>query len=1413
MGGISKSLGEGAGRLAKWVNKAGKGQNASWFGKMLRGPLTPIKKSLRKISELLTPGLSLKNTWRVVKDYGKAHLVNIRRNILKHPWRFTKTVVKKAVVGGLMAMAFKVVTGSLFGGNKSKLEDQPTPEPVPVGQDFRPGQAQAESDGGRKAVEGIAKNMAKNSKEQRKQDIDSKIAEVKSQQMADSSLKSHLTPINSSLPTNLEHIYARSEEVGEQNKSIIELLNRANDIALDNNKVGKKAFDLEKAQVESRLRKSSDLYQILQKMKSESESANAELNNIKSEIGGSEKRIAMRNAADIARAMRDKFKSRGGKSVGMLTLLSLGFIASVLNNTFDIIDDVRKKIVEGFEGVSEFLRGIGQSIGFIKDDTSAVATMQANTGQDAAKNVKNAGLDRNIDDDKDIDADPGSTPQVDNEGKKIVTQEDYRDGDGDIDKEKARKDNVNVKYEKKSGLEHAGNIASTVGLEGKRLWGAMRYATSKKYRLRKKIEFEEALEEIKNQAEKRASAAKRAVMDGADDVAKGAKKVTEKAAGAASKAGEAARKGVINKALKLLKDFANGPALKGLSKTIGKKNADIIIRMVKGIVGDIGKGIAVSRFTKSIPIVTQILHLTEAIDRGFEKGDWLGAFIEVASAITYFIPGAGPYVSAALDAFQVGRDVYRNITLGDLADNADKYLQEKAKKGEYTRNKKGDLLNEIIRKYNTGKESDSEIKDKAILGVKKVDEEVKAGKIKKDSAEYYKRINEELKSAGADIKYDNKGQLQNTRRYAEDITLSRSDKISTDLRKIRFNTLRAAFGPLGMIAPSVLKPIDNFLNGARKADWGDPKKVNKDKRINKTEKSVGKLETPVDLEHSPFGVPAKLTTNYKEGGFMFGIGGHKGIDVVIPEGADFTHPFYGEVVDVKKDEVSIRDTTGFESRYAHIKPKVRKGEKVRAGTTKIGTLLKSEEMPKGMAPHLHYETYDLQGNDVNPFRYIEGDESLRAKGSPKDMVTNKPGYSGPMSANADSVENAKPMIFPRTYKGDPKATVDKNYENYGLGLYPKDRLGEMQYGRIKQRKSYAGSVVDGLSIDQRALFIMQKLMKEGGLSPIAAAALTGVWWAESGLNPHITDRAMQGHPKHEIGQGIAQWTWERPKMFSRWHQQKYGTPAFPMDTDLNKQVEYALYEMRPRTQLMSVLRSTQNLTEAVDAVLRGYENGGTRFTSIEKINQLYRKGGGYEGLMRGRMRHTYDALEILRNSSGIQLPEGIADGSYWQSIGSGGNGYNFVFGNQVGMPGMMGQNSVGADLSKSFSDNFQDKIGNLIQQLDGLGGFNGPSDGGGGYDMGGMGMMSNNGAFGGGATNPEVSSMWPESLKSNVGGSSQTAAPLPQGSIPSKGAANPGWSPNLGLPTVNAPTIKAGDNNVTNNIYLSNNSSKIAEMM
>ena len=303
---------------------------------------------------------------------------------------------------------------------------------------------------------------------------------------------------------------------------------------------------------------------------------------------------------------------------------------------------------------------------------------------------------------------------------------------------------------------------------------------------------------------------------------------------------------------------------------------------------------------------------------------------------------------------------------------------------------------------------------------------------------------------------------------------------------------------------------------------------------------------------------------------------------------------------------------------------------------------------------------------------------------------------------------------------------------------------------------------------------MNKLIKEGKLSPIASAALTGVWWAESGLNPHITDRAMKGKSKDVIGQGIAQWTWSRVKDFGNWHREKYGQFAYPMDTDLNKQVEFALYDMGKRTKLMQVLRSSNNVQEVVDAVLRGYENGGfTDFASRQAIDRLYARGGGYEGLMRGRMKYTGDALDILQNSSGIQLPEGVMDGSYWDSLMNGGS-YDFIMGNRIGMNSPMKK----FDITKSIQENFEDQL-------------KGYAD-----------ILNNRGSnlFGSSSEKPKV----------------EEATPEPKAMTPEQSRMYTD-KPKVKLPpsTVNAPNIRGGDNNVTNvnNIYLSNNQSKAAEMM
>jgi hypothetical protein len=47
-------------------------------------------------------------------------------------------------------------------------------------------------------------------------------------------------------------------------------------------------------------------------------------------------------------------------------------------------------------------------------------------------------------------------------------------------------------------------------------------------------------------------------------------------------------------------------------------------------------------------------------------------------------------------------------------------------------------------------------------------------------------------------------------------------------------------------------------------------------------------------------------------------------------------------------------------------------------------------------------------------------------------------------------------------------------------------------------------------------------MKNQGLSNEQASALTGVWWAESHLNPGIHEIGKENNPY--AGKGIAQWT-------------------------------------------------------------------------------------------------------------------------------------------------------------------------------------------------------------------------------------------------------------------------------------------------
>lgn len=180
--------------------------------------------------------------------------------------------------------------------------------------------------------------------------------------------------------------------------------------------------------------------------------------------------------------------------------------------------------------------------------------------------------------------------------------------------------------------------------------------------------------------------------------------------------------------------------------------------------------------------------------------------------------------------------------------------------------------------------------------------------------------------------------------------------------------------------------------------------------------------------------------------------------------------------------------------------------------------------------------------------------------------------------------------------------------------------------------------VDGLTIDQRALFIMNKLIKDGGLSPLASAAITGMFWAESGLDPHIVDKTSldQEKEKSEVGQGISQWAHGRVEEFRKWYKEEHGQDKCPIDSDLGSQIEFTLYEIGKRGKLMEILNSSNDIREVVDAILRGYEVGGvSSFSSIKEIDRLY-PIGGYESLMKVRINCAERSLHILKNSPMIE---------------------------------------------------------------------------------------------------------------------------------------------------------------------------------
>lgn len=157
-------------------------------------------------------------------------------------------------------------------------------------------------------------------------------------------------------------------------------------------------------------------------------------------------------------------------------------------------------------------------------------------------------------------------------------------------------------------------------------------------------------------------------------------------------------------------------------------------------------------------------------------------------------------------------------------------------------------------------------------------------------------------------------------------------------------------------------------------------------------------------------------------------------------------------------------------------------------------------------------------------------------------------------------------------------------------------------------------------------YVKSTLIQKFNLSNEQASALTGVWYAESNLKPHIHEIGKESNPY--AGQGIAQWTGKQRQQHARdIYKRIYGKDKQIKQMTLDEQINVAVAEFKERTGNWQRFLNAKNLNEAVDIVWRGYENGGTnQLASMAQMRNVYR--GNTDKQLRDRLRFSREIFNL-----------------------------------------------------------------------------------------------------------------------------------------------------------------------------------------
>ena len=197
--------------------------------------------------------------------------------------------------------------------------------------------------------------------------------------------------------------------------------------------------------------------------------------------------------------------------------------------------------------------------------------------------------------------------------------------------------------------------------------------------------------------------------------------------------------------------------------------------------------------------------------------------------------------------------------------------------------------------------------------------------------------------------------------------------------------------------------------------------------------------------------------------------------------------------------------------------------------------------------------------------------------------------------------------------------------------------------------------------------IIKKLMQAFNWSPEQASALAGVIYCEGGWNPAAVmtqersgtfsgtseeNKPKLASPKYSnfpngqsgYGAGLAQWTFENRKGTAISYANKTLGKAIKNDqvelAGLDFQIQMIIEEFKhTRGNLADQIRNTTNILDAVDLVLRGYENGGGGKLASKEFIDKYTWAGGYEGSMESRGGAAMAAYKIYCENEGLEYVE------------------------------------------------------------------------------------------------------------------------------------------------------------------------------